>query len=57
VRFGRFTTLLDELTQEIGRDLSDAEQAQVLALARALWLPGQLDESDWLPDPTGVTLH
>jgi hypothetical protein len=45
------------LTQEIGRDLSDDEQAQVLALARALWLPGQLDESDWLPDPAGVTLH
>jgi hypothetical protein len=54
---GRFTTLLDELTQEIGRGLSDAEQAQVLALARALWLPGQLDDSDWLPDPAGVTLH
>jgi hypothetical protein len=54
---GRFTTLLDNLTQEIGRDLSDAEQAQVLALARALWLPGQLDESDWLPDPAGATLH
>jgi hypothetical protein len=54
---GRFTTLLDNLTQEIGRDLSDAEQAQVLALARALWLPDQLDASDWLPDPTGVTLH
>jgi hypothetical protein len=54
---GRFTTLLAELTQEIGRGLSDAEQAQVLALARALWLPGQLDESDWLPDPAGVTLH
>jgi hypothetical protein len=54
---GRFTTLLDDLTQEIGRDLSDAEQAQVLALARALWLPDQLDASDWLPDPAGVTLH
>jgi hypothetical protein len=54
---GRFTTLLDELTQEIGRGLSDAEQAQVLALARALWLPGHLDESDWRPDPAGVTLH
>jgi hypothetical protein len=54
---GRFTTLLDELTQEIGRGLSDAEQAQVLALARALWLPGQLDASDWRPDPAGVTLH
>ena len=54
---GRFTTLLDELTQEIGRDLSDDEQAQVLALARALWLPGQTDASDWLPDPAGVTLH
>jgi hypothetical protein len=54
---GRFTTLLDNLTQEIGRGLSDAEQAQVLALARALWLPGHLDESDWLPDPAGVTLH
>jgi hypothetical protein len=54
---GRFTTLLDDLTQEIGRGLSDAEQAQVLALARALWLPGQRDESDWLPDPAGVTLH
>jgi hypothetical protein len=54
---GRFTTLLAELTQEIGRGLSHAEQAQVLALARALWLPGQLDESDWLPDPAGVTLH
>jgi hypothetical protein len=36
---GRFTTLLAELTQEIGRGLSDAEQEQVLALARALWLP------------------
>jgi hypothetical protein len=33
---GRFTTLLDELTQELGRGLSDAEQAQVLALAHAL---------------------
>jgi hypothetical protein len=54
---GRFTTLLDDLTQEIGRNLSDAEQAQVLALARALWLPSQLDESDWLPDPAGMTLH
>jgi hypothetical protein len=54
---GRFTTLFDNLTQEIGRGLSDAEQAQVLALARALWLPGQLDESNWLPDPAGVTLH
>jgi hypothetical protein len=54
---GRFTTLLDELTQEIGRDLSDAEQAQVLAMARALWLPDRLDESDWLPNPSGVTLH
>ena len=61
---GRFTILLDNLTQEIGRDLSDAEQAQVLALARALWLPqpaagltDHLDESDWLPDPAGVTLH
>jgi hypothetical protein len=36
---GRFTTLLAELTQEIGRGLSDVEQEQVLALARALWLP------------------
>ena len=61
---GRFTTLLDELTQEIGRGLSDTEQEQVLALARALWLPAaaadlpnHLDESDWLPDPAGVTLH
>ena len=61
---GRFTTLLDELTQEIGRGLSDAEQEQVMALARALWLPppeaglpDRLDESDWLPDPVGVTLH
>jgi hypothetical protein len=54
---GRFTTLLAELTQEIGRGLSDAEREQAMALARALWLPGQLDESDWLPDPAGVTLH
>jgi hypothetical protein len=54
---GRFTTLLDELTQEIGRGLSDAEREQVMALARALWLPGQLDASDWLLDPAGVTLH
>jgi hypothetical protein len=54
---GRFTTLLDNLTQEIGRDLSEVEQAQVLALARALWLPGQRGASDWLPDPAGATLH
>jgi hypothetical protein len=54
---GRFTTLLDELTEELGRGLSDDEQAQVLALARALWLPDHLDESGWLPDPAGVTLH
>jgi hypothetical protein len=54
---GRFTILLDNLTQEIGRGLSEAEQAQVLTLARALWLPDHLDESDWLPDPAGVTLH
>jgi hypothetical protein len=26
-------------------------------MARALWLPGQLDASDWLLDPAGVTLH
>jgi hypothetical protein len=54
---GRFTTLLDELTQEIGRELNDAEREQVLALARALWLPDHLDESDWQPNPAGVTLH
>jgi hypothetical protein len=53
---GRFTTLLDNLTQEIGRGLSDDEQAQVLALARALWLPDHLDESGWLPDPADPTI-
>ena len=61
---GRFTSLLDELTQELGRGLSEAEQEQVLALACALWLPDpadglpdHLDDSNWLPDPAGVTLH